>query len=186
MEPRKPAAYANAPCPHRGGRQGASPQRTPARQPIQQQRPVQPAPVRQQPAPPPHPQIKRAYISAFAKGFSISAGAGERAVLPLEAQRSDGGMILAGGTASVPEDGYYMALWELGVTGAEGAAALHLGINEAASQLTYTLHPGYDSGQQVTWLNAGDRVSLLLQTQEGVEKAEVQCGSAQLTVIRLG
>jgi len=135
---------------------------------------------------PPAARMKRAYLSAYAENFTLAAEEGAKLFLPVEAQRADGGMAMAEGILAVPEDGYHMLLWELGVGGAQGAATLQLGINEAASQLTYALHPGYDSGQQVTWLSAGDKVGLFLQNECGESKAEVQCTSAQFTVIRLG
>jgi len=146
------------------------------------------APVPAAPAPPPQiaVQPKRAWLSAYAKDFTLAMDEGEcRRALPLEPQRAEGGMGISDGRTTAPEDGYYMLLWELGVGGADGGATLQLGINDAASQLTYALHPGYDNGQQVTWLSRGDRVGLFLQAGEG-EKAEVRCTSAQFTVIRLG
>jgi hypothetical protein len=129
--------------------------------------------------------MRRAYLSAYAKDFTLQADEGEKTFLPLEAQRAEGGLELSGGRTTAPEDGYYMLLWELGVGGAQGGATLQLGVNEAASQLTYALHPGYDNGQQVTWLSAGDKAGLCLRAEDG-DKAEVQCTSAQFTVIRLG
>jgi len=146
--------------------------------------PAIPAP----PAPPPvAAQMRRAYLSAFAKDFVVAIDVGEtKRALPLEAQRSEGGMAIADGRTTAPEDGYYMLLWELGVGEAQGGATLQLGVNECASQLTYALHPGYDNGQQVTWLSKGDKVGLLLQTECEKSKAEVRCTSAQFTVIRLG
>ena len=130
-------------------------------------------------------QLKRAYLSAYAKDFTIAVDEGEhKAPLPLEEQRAEGGMGVSDGRTAVPEDGYYMLLWELGVGSADGEATLQLGVNGAASQLTYPLRQGYDNGQQVTWLNKGDRAGLLIQA--GEEQAEVRCGSAQFTVIRLG
>jgi len=148
---------------------------------------AQPMPKLQPPPPPPPPpaQPKRAYLSAWAKEFTVTAESGKRAPLPLETQRAQGGMALGHAGVTVQEDGYYMLLWELGVAGTNGGeATLQLGINDAASQLTYALHPGYDSGQQITWLSAGDTLGLFAQTAD--EKAEVNCGSAQFTVIRLG
>jgi hypothetical protein len=130
---------------------------------------------------------KRAWLSAYAKDFTVTVNEGElKAPLPLEPQRAEGGMGISDGRTAAPEDGYYMLLWELGVGGAQGGATLQLGINDAASQLTYALHPGYDNGQQVTWLNKGDRVGLFLQAEDKDGKAEAQCTSAQLTVIGLG
>ena len=178
------------------GRQAASPAQAPAA-PVRRasaaalSRP-QPATPAAAPAasaaPPPTPQpaqSMRAWLSAYAKDFTLPAQEGERSILPLEAQRAEGGMTISDGRTTAPEDGYYMVLWELGVGGAQGGTTLQLGVNEAASQLTYALHPGYDNGQQVTWLSAGDKVGLFLQAEDG-EKAEVQCTSAQFTVIRLG
>jgi len=147
----------------------------------------QTAPATSAPTPPPPPspaQFRRAYLSAYARDFTVTAESGKKAPLPLEAQRAEGGMALGSSGVAVPEDGYYMLLWELGVAGADGGATLQLGINDAASQLTYALRPGYDSGQQVTWLNAGDKLGLFAQAED--DKAEIHCGSAQITVIRLG
>ena len=177
MDTRKPGTY--GPCPHRAG--------GPA-QPIRAARP----PVQTRPAPPPPPpppaqpaQPSRAWLSAWAKDFTVTAESGKRAPLPLETQRAQGGMALEHGGMAIPEDGYHMILWELGVAGAQGGeATLQLGINDAASQLTYALRPGYDSGQQVTWLGKGDKLALFAQTQDG--KAEVNCSAAQFTIIRLG
>jgi len=136
------------------------------------------------PPPPPAPAGReRSWLSAYAKDFRVAAEGTEKAPLPLERQRADG-LALDDGVVTVPEDGYYMVLWELGVAGANGEATLQLGINDAASQLTYALHPGYDSGQQVTWLSKGDKVGLFARAEGG--KAEVNCSSAQFTVIRLG
>ncbi|MCL2495474.1 MAG: hypothetical protein FWE98_07465 [Oscillospiraceae bacterium] len=130
--------------------------------------------------------LKRAHFSAYAENFTLAVEEGAKLFLPVEARRAEGGLGVAEGVVTAPEDGYYMLLWELGVGGAQGAATLQLGINEAASQLTYALHPGYDSGQQVTWLSAGDKVGLFIQAEDDEAKAEVQCTSAQFTVIRLG
>jgi len=190
VDARKPATYGYPQCPHnRGGRPAQSPKVSALSQPQQQAQP-QPAqqPAQAPPTPPPAPPpalFKRAWLSAYAKDFHVTAESGRKEALPLEAQRAEGGMALRGGCTAVPEDGYYMILWELGVAGAHGEATLQLGINEAASQLTYALHPGYDSGQQVTWLNAGDKLGLFAQAGDD-DKAEIDCGSALLTVIRLG
>ena len=177
------------------GRQGVPPARTQtqARPPAAPARSAtaaslsQPKPAAPAAAPPHVPaQPKRAWLSAYAKDFTVTVDQGEHMrALPLEPQRAEGGMGVSDGRTAAPEDGYYMLLWELGVDGAQGEATLQLGINEAASQLTYALHPGYDNGQQVTWLGRGDKVGLLLRAGDG-EKAEVRCTSAQFTVIRLG
>ena len=194
MDAKKPAAYGQ--CPHRAGRQ-ARPQppvvQRASAAALSQHRPApamnpaaQPA-ARPAPPPPPPAQPKRAWLSAYAKDFTVAIDeGGQKAPLPVEAQRAEGGMVIADGITTAPEDGYYMLLWELGVGGAQGEATLQLGINEAASQLTYALHPGYDSGQQVTWLSAGDRVGLFIQSEDAEARAEAQCTSAQFTVIRLG
>jgi len=192
MDAKKPAAYGQ--CPHRAGRparpqppvvQRASAAALSQQKPAPAMNPAAQPAARPAPPPPPPAQPKRAWLSAYAKDFTVTAESGKRAALPLETQRADGGMALGSGGVTVPEDGYYMVLWELGVSGANGGeAALQLGINEAASQLTYALHPGYDSGQQVTWLSKGDTLGLFAHTAD--EKAEVNCGSAQFTVIRLG
>ncbi len=163
-------------CPHRSkGPQMSFPN------PVIQQRPCAAPRVQQTVIP---TILRRAYISAYAKDFTLIANRGEKLVLPLDEQRTEGGMSISGGTVDVRDDGYYMVLWELGVQGVLGEAALYMGVNGAASQLTYALRPDYDSGQQITWLSAGDKLSLLLQTEE--DNARIHCGSAQLTVIRLG
>ena len=178
------------------GRQGVPPARAAAQAPapparrssaaaLSQQQPARPAAA--PPVPPPPAQLNRAYLSAYAKDFTMAVDEGEhKAPLPLEAQRAEGGMAVADGRTTAPEDGYYMLLWELGVGSADGEATLQLGVNEAASQLTYALHPGYDNGQQVTWLSKGDKVGLFLQTEDENSRAEVRCTSGQFTVIRLG
>ncbi|MCL1951932.1 MAG: hypothetical protein FWF60_03810 [Oscillospiraceae bacterium] len=191
MDTRRPATY--GPCPYRSGRPG-QPARTPPSQAQAVHRAsaaalAQPVPAAEpEPAapttPPPAPQMGRSHLSAYAADFTVTAEHGRKEPLPLAAQRAEGGMALADGGVAVPEDGYYMVLWELGVAGADGEAALHLGVNDAASQLTYALRPGYDNGQQVTWLGKGDRLGLFLQAED--ERAEIHCGSAQFTVIRLG
>jgi hypothetical protein len=133
-------------------------------------------------AQPPAPQPAQVYISAYARDFSPApAQAGESAAFPLAQQRASGGFSLREGVATVPSDGYYMLLWELGVDEAQGGAQLHLGINGNSAQLTHGLQPGHDSAQQVTWLSKGDRVRLFLKGG-----GTVQCGSAMLTIIRLG
>ena len=171
----------------------AKPAMEPATKPPEQTTlPAALPPAQTRPAPPPPPapvqlpaKPASAWLSAYAKDFTVTAESGKRAPLPLETQRAHGGMALDGGSIAMPEDGYHMLLWELGVAGAQGGeATLQLGINGAASQLTYALRPGYDSGQQVTWLGKGDRLGLFVQTQD--DKAEVNCSSAQFTVIRLG
>jgi len=210
MELRRPAAFACAQCPHRNGPGVQRPSGAAGRQPPPsaqaQARPSSPAQAQARPSspaqaqaasarktpavpePPPSPpaQRGRAYLSAYAEGFTVTVDeGGQKVLLPLAAQRA-AGMAISEGRAAAPEDGYYMLLWELGVGGAEGKATMHLGVNEAASQLTYPLRPGYDSGQQVTWLSAGDEVGLFLQAEDENAEAEVQCTSAQFTVIRLG
>jgi len=192
VDTRRPATY--GPCPCRGGRPGQAIQPTRA--------PAQPQPVHRasaaalaQPAAEPQVQpmpmptvpvqtIGRAYLSAYAADFSVAAESGRQEPLPLGTQRADGGMALEDGAVTIPEDGYYMVLWELGVAGVQGEATLHLGVNGAASQLTCALYPGYDSGQQVTWLGAGDKLGLFMRAES--DTAEIHCGSAQFTVIRLG
>ena len=205
MELRRPAAYGyQQQCPHnRGVRQGVPPARLPAQTqaaPVrrasaaamaQQQPATEPVPAPAPPAPPPPPPVPlqptRAWLSAYAKDFTVAIDVGEhKAPLPLEPQRAEGGMAVTEGRTAAPEDGYYMLLWELGVGSAQGGATLQLGVNECASQLTYALHPGYDNGQQVTWLSKDDKVGLFLQNECEKNKAEVQCTSAQFTVIRLG
>jgi len=104
-------------------------------------------------------------------------------MIPLCVHRAEGRFAMEGGIACVPEDGYYIILWEMGTEACAGAAALHLMINEAAVPLVHQLNPGYESGQQITWLNAGDKLSLAVDTSEHME---LTCSGAQMTIIRLG
>jgi len=165
----------------------ATPPRQATAAALSQQQPIPAAQETPAPPPPAPSQLKRAYLSAYAKDFTVAIDEKEtKRPLPLEAQRTEGGFGLAEGRTAAPEDGYYMLMWELGVGDARGGATLQLGINDCASQLTYALHPGYDSGQQVTWLSQGDKIGLFLQAECEQSKAEVQCTSAQFTVIRLG
>jgi len=212
MDTRRPAAYGQ--CPYRNNRPAqpnqmmrapaqappasrasaaslarpnpaAKPTLIPAAEPKPEPAPPKLQPTQAKPLPSPPPaQPARAWLSAYAKDFTVAAESGGKEPLPLEPQRSDGGLALGPGGVTVPADGYYMLLWELGVAGASGGATLQLGINDAASQLTYALQPGYDSGQQVTWLSKGDKLALYAQADS--EKAEINCSSAQFTVIRLG
>ena len=129
----------------------------------------------------------RAYLSAYVKDFHVAPTA-KGAAIPLEPQRAEGGFAVRRGAAVVPADGYYMILWEVGITQAGSGANLYFGINQSVSQISYTLQPGYDSGQQVTWLSENDRLSLQLRLEgepEG-DVPEVQGSSAQLTVLRMG
>lgn len=172
MDTRRSAAYGHPQqCPHRqAGRSAQAKPSAPPAKPAQQAAPRDPS--------------GRMYCAAYAKDMPLEAEAGEKAVLPLEPQRSAGGFAFSGGVAAVPQDCYYMILWELGVAEAEGSATLQLGINDAESQLTYALHEGYDSGQQITWLNAGDKLSLRIRAAE--EAVKLRCSTAQFTIIRMG
>jgi hypothetical protein len=133
---------------------------------------------------PPTPEVTytRAHLSAYAKEFRAEAKEG-RALLPLELQRAEGKFTTSGNIAKVPEDGYYILLWECSVAESEGGAALQLGINGNDVTLSHQLNPGYESGQQITWLNAGDQIGLWLT---GPEQAAASFASAALTTIRLG
>jgi len=138
-------------------------------------------------APPPKkekaPAFTRSFLSAFAADFKCSLSE-KGTVIPLEQQHGEGGYALKCGVATVPEDGFYMLLWELGVNSAQGTADLRLGINDAGTLLSEALAPGYDSGQQVTWLCKGDQLSLQL-VGEG-DQPELHGNSARLTVLRMG
>ena len=166
-----------------------------------QHRPVQRDPQRQQPqkfpaaaaqtqtAPakpkaPPEPVQPRTgvHLSAYVKDCTVAASEAH-AVIPLCVHRAEGRFSMAESVACVPQDGYYIILWEMGTAACEGMAALHLIINEAAVPLLHQLNPGYESGQQITWLNAGDKLSLAV---DAAECAEVTCSGTQLTIIRLG
>ena len=122
------------------------------------------------------------HLSAYVKDCTVAAQEGH-AVIPLCMHRAEGRFAMEEGAARVPEDGYYMILWEMGTAACGGAAALHLIINEAAVPLMHQLNPGYESGQQITWLNAGDKLSLAVDASEC---AEVTCSGTQLTIIRMG
>jgi len=124
----------------------------------------------------------RAHLSAYARDYALEIQEGPAAI-PLEAQRMEGRFAMADSVAVVPDNGYYMVLWEIGVTEACGRAALHLKINEGAVPLVHCIAPGYESGQQVTWLSAGDKLHLGI---EAAEPARITCGGTQLTIIRLG
>jgi len=125
---------------------------------------------------------RRAHLCAYAQDYAMEIPEGWAAI-PLEAQRAEGGCAMENCAAAVPEDGYYMILWEMGVAEACGQAALHLKINEGAVPLVHQLAPGYESGQQVTWLSAGDMLHLGI---DAMEPARIHCGSTQLAIIRLG
>jgi hypothetical protein len=126
---------------------------------------------------------RRAHLCAYASDYVLEHGA----AVPLEEQRADGRLAMLEGVAHLPEDGYYMILWEIGVAQAEGPAALHLKINDAAVPLVHRLAPGYESGQQVTWLSAGDKLCLCAEAPAAAgEPARVTCGNTELTIVRLG
>jgi len=139
-------------------------------------------------APPPaqsarKPALGRNYLSAYAKDFRLTPTA-QGTVVPLERQRGEGGCAFKHGVATIPEDGFYMLLWELGLICAQGCADLRLGINQMGTVLSHAPKPGYDSGQQVTWLNKGDQIGLQL-AGEG-EQPEMHGSDAQLTILRMG
>ena len=129
------------------------------------------------------PAFGRCYLSAYAKDFTVTPSV-QGTALPLEMQRTEGSYELRQGIVSIPADGYYMLLWETGITAAEGCAGLRIGINDAGMPINTGLRPGYDSGQQVTWLAEGDKLSIQVTGEAGLP--EVQGSSAQLTVLRMG
>jgi len=124
----------------------------------------------------------RSYQSAFAKIFKVRASA-KGTVIPLEKQHSEGSYAFRRGTATIPADGFYMLLWEVGLTRVPGKVDLRLGLNESGSMLSEAIGPGYDSGQQVSWLSRGDKINLQLV---GDGEHEIQGNTAQLTVLRMG
>jgi len=167
----------------------------PAATPVSQMAQPAPEPAPAVPAAPVQqaPPVKasapgRCYLAAYAKDFKL-APAPQGAAIPLESTRAEGGLTLRRGAVGIPADGYYMLLWEVGIARALGAPGLRLGINQAGTLLNGALEPGYDSGQQVTWLSEGDQLSLqILGSPEEKDnvKPEVHGSSAQLTVLRMG
>ncbi|MCL2531246.1 MAG: hypothetical protein FWE40_03705 [Oscillospiraceae bacterium] len=138
------------------------------------------APAPRLPAAP--PSTTRSYFSAHAEHYHLTPCSGG-AVIPLQPHHSQGRYACQGGVITIPDDGYYMLLWELTVDRVKPTAQLRLGINNSGSMLVSELTPGHDSGQQVTWLNRGSKVSLqVLKSEQG----ELQGKHAQLTIIRLG
>jgi|GEM_PF-1378152 len=127
--------------------------------------------------------LARGHLAAYAAQLECKPTA-EGAIIPLEKQRAEGGFTLKRGEAVVPGDGFYMLLWELGVTKANGTANLRLGINDDGTVLSEALRHGFDSGQQVTWLSKGDKLSLQI-VGEG-EQPDIEVNSARLTVLRMG
>lgn len=168
------------PCPHCRGVHGtATRQRPPAAQHSPHAHTQAAAPQK-----PKAPTFSRAYLSAYGNEFGVTPGDGWLA-LPLESQRMEGGFACQAGTAVIPADGYYMLLWEISITAAQAPAALRIGVNGSGTELAAPLCPGYDSGQQVTWFNQGDNVSL--QASCGGENTpDIAGNSAQLTLLRLG
>jgi hypothetical protein len=146
----------------------------------------------------PAAQAARAHFAAFAQSYALTLPAEKGAAipLPLRQQRAEGGFYAdssepKSGGAVIPADGYYILLWETGVTRTEGAAALELGGNDGGSVLAERLEAGYYSGQQHSWFNQHDRVTLRLRSAAAEDDAEptgatVAGATAQLTVIRLG
>ena len=127
--------------------------------------------------------FERSYLSAFVADI-ICKPSEEGAVIPLQQQRTEGGYTLKRGAVAVPEDGFYMLLWEIGLIHAQGGADLRLGINQTGTVLSQALQPGYDSGQQVTWLCQGDQLSL--QLVGAGDQSEIHGNCARLTVLRMG
>jgi hypothetical protein len=138
----------------------------------------------------------RTHFAAYTREYilRLPAEPGATASLPLQQQRTSGGFHTADTNidenpgewaAIIPAEGYYICLWEAGIVSAEGVAALELGVNGGGSILAERLEPGYYSGQQHTWFNQGDRVTLRLRQGGGME-ATIEGGAAQLTLIRLG
>jgi len=134
-------------------------------------------------APPPAPPAAgRSYLCAFAGEFKLQP-AKNGAAVPLVRQQGEGGYGFKRGVITIPADGFYMLLWELGVEQASCHADLRLGINQTGTVLSEALAPGYDSGQQITWLCRGDQISLQFVGDGG---HEVHTTQAQLTVLRMG
>jgi len=157
----------------------------------QRQMPPKPASAAMPEAPPIPPASQsvkasafgRCYLSGYVKDFKM-APTPQGTPIPLEPQRAEGGFALKHGVLSIPADGYYMLLWEIGITRAQEGHSLRLGINQAGTALNHALKPGYDSGQQVTWLGEGDQLSL--QIIGAAEQEEIHGSSAQLTALRMG
>ena len=141
------------------------------------------APVSTQPRSVKVSAFGRSYLSAYARDFSLKPEP-QGATVPLEQQRVEGGYSFRRGVIILPEDGYYMLMWELGATHAQGKINLRLGVNQSGTMLNEAIVPGYDSGQQVTWLNKGDQISLQLLSE--AEKPEFHANQALLTVLRMG
>lgn len=137
------------------------------------------APMR---APNAAPPAARSYFSAHAEHFSLTSCSGGTAI-PLQQHHSQGSYACQDSSVVIPNNGYYMLLWELTVDRVKPTTQLRLGINNSGSVLASELVPGHDSGQQVTWLNRGDKLSLqVLRSEQG----ELQGKNAQLTIIHLG
>ncbi|MCL2195711.1 MAG: hypothetical protein FWB76_07160 [Oscillospiraceae bacterium] len=138
--------------------------------------------ARAAPSPAPPAAAPRSHFTAHAEQFAITP-CSDGTALPLQRHSSQGRYACHGGAVIIPDDGYYMLLWELTIDHVTPSAQLRLGINDSGSVLTNELAPGHDSGQQVTWLNRGDRVSLQALSDE---LGELHGQNAQLTIIRLG
>jgi len=131
---------------------------------------------------PPTATTSRSHFAAYANEFTLTTcGAGT--VIPLRKHNSQGRYACQHGMVTIPDDGYYMLLWELTVHHVKSTVHLHLGINDKSSVLASNLKPGCDSGQQVTWLRRGDKLSL---QAPGNEHGELHATNTQLTIIRLG
>jgi len=126
--------------------------------------------------------MPRSHFNAYAEYFILTP-CSSGSVIPLQQHQSQGGYTCRGGAITIPSDGYYMLLWELGIEHAKPTVYLQLGINNSGSLLASELSPGHDSGQQTTWLNRGDMLSLQVL---GDEHGELHGSNAQLTIIRLG
>ncbi|MDR2753217.1 MAG: hypothetical protein LBB50_02790 [Oscillospiraceae bacterium] len=147
------------------------------------QQPTQRAP-QQPPAPPAPVPIDRAWLAAWAQDFSLLlAKETDEAALPLTAQHA-AGITRNGSAFTIPSEGFYMLLWELGVDDVAGEATLQLGLDQQEITLSHALRPGYDAGQQVTWLSAG--VSLRLFARAAQPATKIDANRAQLNIIRLG
>ena len=168
----------------KGSRAALSAQRTAA---VQAKAAAQSAPAREVAASPQKntkaPTLERSFLSAFAANFKCLPSE-NGTVIPLEQQQGAGGCTLEHGVVTVPDDGFYMLLWELGVVYAQGGANLQLGINKEGAVLSEAIMPSYDSGQQVTWLCQGDQISL--QLAGAGEQPEIHGNCARLTVLRMG
>jgi hypothetical protein len=106
--------------------------------------------------------------------------------LPLELQRSKGNLTFDNCEAVIADDGYYMVIWEASFAADDPGRNLNLTISGQNVQLSGAIEATSYSGQQVTWLSAGDMLTLSLAPESNAQPAEaLELSSAQMTVIRL-